>query len=119
MKRVTQPVRKSIFGETVRVRVLLVEDDTAIAESLQEGLSAVGHTVQHVPTGRAAIDAMNYDVMILDIGLPDIDGLDVCRSVRKKSNVPIIMLTARNEEDRKSTRLNSSHEWISRMPSSA
>jgi DNA-binding response OmpR family regulator len=98
VKRVTQPVGKSIFGETVRVRVLLVEDDTAIAESLQEGLIAGGHTVQHVPTGRAAIDAMNYDVMILDIGLPDIDGLDVCRSVRKKSNVPIIMLTARNEE---------------------
>ena len=80
------------------MRVLLVEDDVAIAESLREGLSAVGHTVQHVSTGKAAIDAMNYELMILDVGLPDIDGLDVCRSVRKKSNVPIIMLTARNEE---------------------
>jgi len=81
------------------VRVLIVEDDPAIASSLQEGLERLGHAVAHTPSGVAAVDeAMSVDLVLLDLGLPDLDGKDVCREVRKRSSVPIIVLTARGDE---------------------
>ena len=83
------------------VKVLLVEDDRAIATSLAEGLVADGHLVDHVATGRAAVDSVaddSYDMVLLDLGLPDVDGREVCRSIRQQSNVPIIMITARGDE---------------------
>jgi two-component system response regulator RegX3 len=80
------------------VKILLVEDDRSIAESLVDGLGAAGHLVAHVATGTDALAATGYDLVLLDLGLPDIDGRDVCRRIRSTSDVPIIMLTARSEE---------------------
>ena len=83
-----------------RVKILLVEDDLPIAVSLVDGLEAAGHDVVHVTTGRAGVDRLDatVELVLLDLGLPDIDGRDVCRSMRRTSDVPIIMLTARGDE---------------------
>ena len=80
------------------MQVLLVEDDTAIANSLGESLIAAGFEVDHVATGAEAIRAAFGDVVLLDLGLPDMDGYDVCRAIRAESDVPIIVITARGEE---------------------
>jgi DNA-binding response OmpR family regulator len=80
------------------VQVLLVEDDPSIASSLSDSLVGAGYDVHHVATGQAAIDAEPGDVVLLDLGLPDMDGYDVCRAIRSASNVPIIVITARGEE---------------------
>lgn len=78
--------------------MLLVEDDPSIASSLTDSLGSAGYNVRHVATGRAAIEAGFGDVVLLDLGLPDMDGYDVCRAIRTSSNVPIIVITARGEE---------------------
>ncbi|WP_416973384.1 response regulator transcription factor [Streptomyces sp. 4F14] len=80
------------------VRVLLIEDDHTIAEPLVEGLGHFGLTVQHVSTGAEGLRGPYGDVVLLDLGLPDIDGIDVCRGIRGVSEVPIIILSARGEE---------------------
>lgn len=85
-------------GDNGSVEVLLVEDDPSIASSLTDSLRAAGHDVTHVGTGRAAVDARHGDVVLLDLGLPDMDGYDVCRQIRAVSQVPIIVITARGEE---------------------
>jgi DNA-binding response OmpR family regulator len=82
----------------VGVRVLVVEDDDAIAEPLLEGLSREGFDVARVATGSDALDAPTPDVVLLDLGLPDIDGYAVCRQLRARSSVPILVLTARGAE---------------------
>jgi DNA-binding response OmpR family regulator len=78
--------------------ILLVEDDDAIASSLVSGLQTAGMTVRRVATGADAVAAVIPDLVLLDIGLPDFDGFEVCRRIRQKSAVPVIMLTARDEE---------------------
>ena len=78
--------------------MLLVEDDPSIAASLVDALSSAGHSVTHVATGAAAIVAEHGDIVLLDLGLPDMDGYDVCRGIRNVSQVPIIVVTARGEE---------------------
>jgi DNA-binding response OmpR family regulator len=80
------------------MRVLLVEDDDAIAAPLAEGLGREGLDVQRVATGQAALDASPADLVLLDLGLPDLDGLEVCRQLRARSSVPVIVITARGEE---------------------
>jgi DNA-binding response OmpR family regulator len=80
------------------MRVLLIEDDDTIAEPLAEGLSRYGFTVSRVATGEAGLRAPEHDMVLLDLGLPDMDGIDVCRRLRDGSQVPIIMLTARGSE---------------------
>jgi two-component system response regulator RegX3 len=80
------------------VQVLLVEDDDAIAEPLVRGLEREGFDVARVSTGEAALTASEPDVVLLDLGLPDIDGYEVCRRLRARSEVPIVFLTARSEE---------------------
>ncbi|GGY10540.1 response regulator transcription factor [Streptomyces anandii] len=82
------------------MRLLLIEDDDRIAGPLTEGLGRYGFTVDHVRTGAAGLAdrAAAPDLVLLDLGLPDMDGLDVCRSLRARSTVPIIMITARGEE---------------------
>jgi DNA-binding response OmpR family regulator len=80
------------------VNVLLVEDEEAIAEPLVEGLEREGFGVVHVATGQAALDAGDADLVLLDLRLPDIDGFEVCRRLRERSTVPIIVVSARGEE---------------------
>ena len=78
--------------------VLIVEDEDAIAEPLAEGLEREGFQVRRVATGEAALDAPLPDLVLLDLRLPDMDGYDVCRSLRERSDVPIIVVTAKGEE---------------------
>jgi DNA-binding response OmpR family regulator len=80
------------------MQVLLVEDDDTIADPLIEGLGRYGFAVSRVITGAAALDAPHCDLLLLDLGLPDMDGIDVCRQLRRTSQVPIVMLTARGSE---------------------
>jgi DNA-binding response OmpR family regulator len=80
------------------VDVLLVEDEDAIAEPLSEGLRREGFVVERVATGAAALEAAEPDVILLDLGLPDIDGFTVCRELRSRSSVPIIVVSAKGEE---------------------
>jgi DNA-binding response OmpR family regulator len=80
------------------VRVLIVEDEEAIAEPLAAGLRREGHEVSRVVSGRAALEAPEPDLVLLDLRLPDLDGYEVCRQLRARSGVPIIMVTARGEE---------------------
>jgi DNA-binding response OmpR family regulator len=80
------------------MRILLVEDEDTIAEPLADGLRREGFEVQRAATGAAALDAAPSDLVLLDLRLPDVDGLDVCRRLRERSDVPIIVVTARGEE---------------------
>lgn len=78
---------------------LLVEDDPAIARALVTGLARYGFGVRHVTTGAQALtDHPGAAIVLLDLGLPDTDGLDVCRRLRALSDVPIIITTARSDE---------------------
>ncbi|MDO5700771.1 MAG: response regulator transcription factor [Bowdeniella nasicola] len=80
--------------------VLLVEDDPAIAEPLARAFGREGYEVRHHGTGQAAIDDIaGTDLVVLDLGLPDMDGLDVARWIRNQGLViPILVLTARADE---------------------
>lgn len=80
------------------MHVLIVEDDPGIAEPLVSGLKREGFGARAVATGAEALDASGYDFLLVDLGLPDIDGFEVCRRIRARSNVPIILVTARAEE---------------------
>ena len=80
------------------MHILVVEDEDAIADPLVAGLQREGYDVSRVATGEGALDASPADLVLLDLRLPDIDGLDVCRRLRERSRVPIIVLTARGEE---------------------
>jgi two-component system response regulator RegX3 len=80
------------------MNVLLVEDDDSIAEPLAEGLRREGFEVERVATGAAALAAEQPDLVVLDLRLPDIDGFTVCRELRSRSEVPIIIVSARGEE---------------------
>ena len=77
----------------------MVEDDDAIAVPLVEGLERADFTVTRVATGQAALEsASSVDLVLLDLGLPDIDGSEVCRRLRAKHAVPVIIVTARGDE---------------------
>jgi DNA-binding response OmpR family regulator len=81
--------------------VLVVEDDPSVAEATGLLLERAGMRVVAAPDGQRALDLFRrqrFDAVVLDIMLPVIDGFDVCRSMRKRSQVPILMLTARDEE---------------------
>ena len=80
------------------MRILIVEDEDAIAEPLASGLAREGFEVTRVATGGEALASALPDVVLLDLRLPDMDGYDVCRALRKRSDVPIIVVTARGEE---------------------
>jgi DNA-binding response OmpR family regulator len=77
---------------------LIVEDDDAIAEPLVEGLTREGFDVSRVANGTDALGAPTPDAVLLDLGLPDIDGYAVCRQLRSRSSVPILVITARGAE---------------------
>ena len=80
------------------MHVLVVEDDLSIADPLLAALARAGFTVAHAATGRAALEAAPADCVLLDLGLPDLDGIEVCRRLRAVSDVPIIVVSARGEE---------------------
>ena len=81
------------------VKVLVVEDDPAISGPLVEGLVRNGFEVEHVAYATQVVAAAtDADVVILDLGLPDGDGLEVLRELRRNSDVPVIIATARGEE---------------------
>jgi len=80
------------------VKVLVVEDDPTIAEPLVAGLERQGYVVTWVRSGADALNADPGDLVLLDLGLPDLDGHVVCERLRKRSAVPIIVVTARAEE---------------------
>ncbi len=82
-------------GET---HLLVVEDDPSISEPLVSGLEREGFTVSLAETAAEALDADGYGLVLLDLGLPDLDGRVVCQRLRERSGVPIIVVSARGEE---------------------
>lgn len=83
------------------MRILIVEDDPAVADGIVDGLDTVSFLTRHVSTGAAALDALDDfapELVLLDLGLPDMDGTDVCREIRRRSSVPVIVVSARDEE---------------------
>ncbi len=85
------------------MRILLVEDDEPLGDGLQTGLAEYQHTVDWVRDGLLAKQALateKFDVVILDLGLPKLSGLDVLKTLRKENNdTPVLILTARDEID--------------------
>jgi two-component system KDP operon response regulator KdpE len=85
-------------------RILLVDDEMSIQRTVVPLLRSRGYEVEGAATGRealSAVDAEVPDVIILDLGLPDMDGLEVCARIRSRSDVPIIVLSARGAEPQK------------------
>jgi two-component system OmpR family response regulator len=83
------------------MKVLVVEDDPRISDVLEYALKADGYEVQKAQRGREAIalaKQFSPALIVLDVGLPDLDGFEVCRSIRKSSDVPILFLTSRTDE---------------------
>ncbi|UQU63653.1 response regulator transcription factor [Couchioplanes caeruleus] len=83
-------------------KLLVAEDDPKQAELLRRYLEHEGHAVTVVGDGRAALDEIRRnppDLLVLDVMMPRVDGLDVCRVLRRESELPVLMLTARSSED--------------------
>ncbi|MFJ6723490.1 response regulator [Streptomyces sp. NPDC091281] len=96
---VSRPARPS---RPLRDTVLVAEDDPRQAEVLRLYLRAEGYEVSVVHDGRAALDAVRRlrpDLLVLDVMMPKVDGLDVCRVLRRETSLPVLMLTARSAED--------------------
>ena len=86
---------------TNRGVVLLIEDEESIAEMLRTVFEREGYRLIHSLTGQAGLDRLRErqpKAVLLDLNLPDIDGVDVCRKIRADHDVPVIMLTARDTE---------------------
>ncbi len=82
------------------MRLLVVDDEQLLVKGIKFNLENDGYTVDGVYDGKAALELFRenrYDLIILDLMLPEIDGLTVCRKIREESNVPVIMLTAKSE----------------------
>lgn len=88
------------------VRVLLVEDDQSIVDPLVRGLSRAGCEVVAVRTAAQALTLAEADLVLLDLGLPDIDGVQLCAQLRARTDVPIIVVTARDSEPDRVTALD-------------
>jgi DNA-binding response OmpR family regulator len=81
--------------------VLLVEDDPGVREGLELALRRLGYRVHAAASGEAALSAISeamVDVVVLDVMLPGLDGFEVCRRLRRSSDIPVIMLTARGDD---------------------
>jgi two-component system KDP operon response regulator KdpE len=89
--------------------ILIIDDDPDLLNVCRVGLEALGHELRTAETGdEGLVEAAVYppDVIVLDLGLPDLDGLEVCRRIRSWSSVPIIVLSADGSEDRKVSALD-------------
>ena len=85
-------------------KLLVIDDDAALLRALRIGLQSLGHEVAVATTGTRGLSEtalLRPDAVVLDLGLPDIDGVEVCRRIREWSEVPIIVLSADDNEDRK------------------
>ncbi|MEQ1577489.1 MAG: response regulator transcription factor [Hyphomicrobium sp.] len=81
-------------------RILLIEDDVRLAGMVKDYLGGAGYLVDHAATGGKGLamsERTSYDALVLDLMLPDMDGLDVCKSIRARKSTPILMLTARGD----------------------
>lgn len=94
-----ETTRQSLVGQLVNLRVLVAEGDRTEAETLVRGLRRHGYDVASVETGVAALrEYPDADIVLLDLDLPDLDGLEVCRGIRSAGDVPVIAVTARGAE---------------------
>jgi DNA-binding response OmpR family regulator len=97
------PGRGRGVGSTARPgRILLVDDDAALAGLLVEYLKPVGYELSVAATGGAGLKRLAadpFDAVLLDVMLPDLDGFEVCRRIRSSSEVPVLMLTARGQDE--------------------
>jgi two-component system KDP operon response regulator KdpE len=103
-------------------RVLVVDDEPQIRRALRLVLRANGYQVAEVETGEAALDALvmePFDLMILDLVLPDIDGVELCRRLREWSRLPVVVLSAHGEEDVKVRALDEGADDFVTKPFSA
>jgi two-component system catabolic regulation response regulator CreB len=85
----------------MRPRILIIEDEPAIADTIQYALETDGFETRTVSSGLPALPLLSetrFDLIILDIGLPDVSGLELCKTLREKHTLPIIFLTARADE---------------------
>src|ERR1700760_977633 len=87
-------------------KVLVVEDDPGVAAQLVRALTRGGYAVDQVATAGAALNRGHPDVVLLDLGLPDPDGVHVCRQLRQRSQAAIIVVTAYGEESDRVTALD-------------
>jgi DNA-binding response OmpR family regulator len=81
-------------------RILLIDDDSRLAAMVSEYLAGAGYRVVTAASGETGLERLAkepYDALVLDLSLPDIDGLEVCRRLRARSDVPVLMLTARGD----------------------
>jgi two-component system KDP operon response regulator KdpE len=107
---------------TSQARVLVVDDEPQIRRALRLVLRANGYEVTEVGAGEAALDALAtsmYDLMILDLVLPDVDGVEVCRRVREWSEMPVLILSAHGEEEFKVRALDEGADDFVSKPFSA
>ena len=103
-------------------RILIVDDEPAILAAMTPLLESRGYTVSTATTGHAAIDAVNreaIDLVVLDLGLPDLDGIEVCRRLREGRPTPIIVLSARHGEGDKVAALDAGADDYVTKPFSA
>jgi two-component system catabolic regulation response regulator CreB len=88
-------------GRSVKANVLIVDDEPAIRDNIQFALEQEGFTTMQQPTGGAVLALLSQhtiDLVVLDVGLPDVNGFDLLKEIRKQHRTPVIMLTARNTE---------------------
>lgn len=83
-------------------KILIIEDEPSIADNISYALSSEGFQVNHQSTGAQGLEVLSqegdFDLVVLDVGLPDQSGFEVCKQLRQKTSIPVIFLTARGEE---------------------
>lgn len=86
---------------TQKGKILIIEDEKKISDIVRSYLERDGHTVIVADTGKKGVSALKHDpdVVVLDLMLPDISGEDICETIRRDSEIPILMLTAKSEEE--------------------
>jgi two-component system catabolic regulation response regulator CreB len=97
----TATILSDTINGVVEKKILVVEDESGIAENISYALRTEGFTVDCCATGSEAESVLSgggVDLVVLDVGLPDTNGFDLCARIRKSSDIPIIFLTARSEE---------------------